>query len=208
MTSCSKESSKTRQRPSSQPRGASFATLRLSPWAAVRGTRMPRWQVRRALVGPQWGRSCVPGVNTLKITSPPPHNARPTASAQCVCSIRIVSGKKLAYSSRSEELAKSGTSFQRPDFVRPPSCKAPGRPPTSEGPGVVSESSQSLRFASRSMYVSYSPRITSKPLWSARHKAKSSGSCQGRPGNVGTKCGGLCQMLYQMPLRAAWLARA
>ena len=53
-----------------------------------------RWQVSLALLGPQCGRNRVPGVSTLKITSPPPQKAKPVASEHCVWRMRVVSGNK------------------------------------------------------------------------------------------------------------------
>mmetsp|Transcript_29197 Transcript_29197/g.74201 ORF Transcript_29197/g.74201 Transcript_29197/m.74201 type:complete len:229 (-) Transcript_29197:1436-2122(-) len=206
MTSCSKESSKTMHLPSVHPRGASAAKRMRQPCSAVFGIRMPMWQVRRELLGPQCGRSREPGVSTLKITSPPPHSARPVASRQWVCRIEIVSGKYSAYSRFNVQLANRGTSRQLPDFAKPPSWRAPGRPPTSLGPGVLSESSQSLRLMSRVMYSSYSRLMVGKCSSSCRHISKSWGSCQADAFSVGTKCGGRCQTLYQMPLRTACAA--
>mmetsp|Transcript_63345 Transcript_63345/g.182264 ORF Transcript_63345/g.182264 Transcript_63345/m.182264 type:complete len:218 (-) Transcript_63345:1429-2082(-) len=194
------------QRPSGQPRGGSAATRMKQPCSAVLGTWIGKWHVKRELLGPQCGRSLVPGDSTLKMTSPPPQSARPVASRQWVCKIRTVSGNCSAYSRCNAQLVNKGTSRQRPDFRSPPSCNAPARLPTSPRPGVVSESSQSFLPASLAMYASYSPRIVSKLAFSFRHISKSSGLCHALATNEGTKCGGRCHLLYQMPFLTACAA--
>ena len=45
------------------------------------GTTSPTCTVRRLLLGPQWGRSVVPGSSMERRISPPPASAREVASA-------------------------------------------------------------------------------------------------------------------------------